>query len=122
MKKRFGFFGGLLVLMIVFFFAQVFGLTSVKTPGRSLEYAQGKTVIYDVSFKESGERLDAVYLKVGTVYNSYGADVSLTVKYSTSKTSSSFTTFAPAVTLGNVYSSADGLDGANYNWIAYGSE
>ncbi len=120
MKKKFGFGGALIVLLLAFFFAQVFALTSFKSTGKSLEYTQGKTVIYDVSFKEDGERLDAVYIKVGSIYNSYGSDVSLTVKYSTSKTSSSFTTFAPAVTLGNVFSSKDGLNGANYNWIAYG--
>lgn len=118
MKKFSAYTWTLICVLAAFFFAQIFGLASFKTTGDSLEYVQGKTVVYNVEFENSNEKLDAVYLNIGSIYTEYGKDVEVTVKYSTSATSTSFSTFGHAIKMGNVYS-ATGINGGNFNWVSY---
>ena len=118
MKKFSVYTWALVCILVAFFCAQIFGLASFKTTGDSLEYLKDKTVVYNVEFDCSGEKLDAVYLNIGSIYTEYGKDAEVTVKYSTSASSTSFSTFGHTVTVGNVYS-ATGVNGANFNWLSY---
>jgi len=117
MKLKNKFTISFIILLAVFFIAQLFTLGSFKNSGKSFEYASGKTVVYAVDLK-SGEKLDDLYIKVGSIYTDYGKPASITLKTSTSSSSTATpTTSFASLTLSNVYG-AEGRVGANYNWIA----
>ena len=106
-----------IILLAVFFIAQLFTLGSLRSSGESLEYASGKTVIYNAEIK-SGEKLDDIYIKVGSIYADYGAAATVTVKTGTSSSSTATpSTSFGSVSIANVYGE-EGRVGANYNWIA----
>ncbi len=117
MKLKNKFTVSFIILLAVFFIAQLFTIGSIKNSGDSFEYASGKTVIYNADMK-SGEKLDDLYIKVGSVYTDYGKSASITIKTSTSSsaTATPSTSFA-TVSLANVFGE-EGRAGANYNWIA----
>lgn len=117
MKLKNKFTISFIILLAVFFIAQLFTIGSVKNSGDSFEYASGKTVIYNADIK-SGEKLDDLYIKVGSVYTDYGKSASITVKTSTSSsaTATPSTSFA-TLSLANVFGE-ESRAGANYNWIA----
>lgn len=118
MKKFSAYTWAIVCVLATFFFAQVFGFASFKTTGDSLEYVKGKTIVYSVEYQTSSEKLDEVYLNIGSIYTEYGQSADITVKYSTSASSTSFSTFGNTVTVGNVYS-ARGINGGNFNWFSY---
>ena len=118
MKKFSAYTWALICVLAAFFFAQVFGFTSFKSTGDSLEYVKNKTITYSLEYQTSSEKLDEVYLNIGSIYTEYGQSAEVTIKYSTSATSTSFSTFGHTVTVGNVYS-ATGINGGNFNWFSY---
>ncbi len=106
-----------IILLAAFFIAQLFTLGSFRSSGEAMEYASGKTVIYKAEIK-SGEKLDDIYIKIGSIYADYGTDATVTIKTSTSSSATATpSTSLGSVSIANVYGK-EGRVGANYNWIA----
>lgn len=118
MKKISVFAWAFLALLVAFFTAGAFALGTTKTTGKALACEADKTAYYTVEL-DSGERLAAVYINVGSVYAPVGGDAVATVEYSASSSSTSnWKKVAPSVTIGNT-ESVEGVSGGNYNWLCY---
>ena len=118
MKKISAYIWAFVVAIVLFFTAGVFTAGSFTTTGGSLAVAKGETVYYDITLT-SGKRLADVYVNIGSVYKKTGENAQVTVKYSTSATSTSFSTFSAARPVANVESETGG---DNYGWIRYNVE
>ncbi len=117
MKIRNKFTVAYFVLIALFFLSQLFTLGTFNAGGESVEYASGKTLVYNVEYASDSEKLGEVYAKIGSVYADYGENATVTVKYSLTSSSSSFTNLTDTgVKFANVYSK-EGLSGKNYNWV-----
>lgn len=115
-KKLSAWVWAFLALMLVFFSVGVATLGSFKTSGKSAIATPDSTLYYAVELK-SGEKLNSVYVKFGSVYTAEGGYAKVTVKTATSANSTaSFSTLGAENKISNVYSK-DGHNGVNYNWF-----
>lgn len=106
------------ILLVVFFTTQFCVMGNFQNTGDSFTVAQNKKVCYQLKFENGQSVVDDVYMNVGTMYVKQGTDVNLTLKSTTSSSTSptSWTT-VKTVKFGNVFSNNNGLNGANYNWV-----
>ena len=122
MKKMNKYALAFLILLCAFFLGQFFAIGSFQTAGDQMYYAKNKRLIYTVSYQNEDERLDDVYVKIGTVYCPYGENVAVTVKYSTATSSTTgFLAFGEPLVLANGHSKT-GVNGGNYNWVAVATD
>ena len=124
MKKLSTYVWAFIVLIVVFFTAGVATLGSAATSGKSAFIHAEEKIYFSLLNADGGansENVKDVYVKIGSVYNEVGEDVTLKAGLSTSQTPTSSTstyfTAAENVVINNVYSEKDGVDGANYNWL-----
>ena len=112
MKKITAYTWAFILVILSFFTVGMFTLGSVKTTGKSMTVVDTKSVYYEL---ESSQSLQAIYLNVGGIHGELGKDAKITVKTSSSA-SSSYSTFGTALNLGNV-TSEKYQSGALYNWV-----
>ena len=124
MKKLSTYVWAFIVLIVVFFTAGVATLGSAATSGKSAFIHAEEKIYFSLLNADGGansENVKDVYVKIGSVYNEVGEDVTLKAGLSTSQTPTSSTstyfTAAENVVINNVYSEKEGVDGANYNWL-----
>lgn len=112
-----GFIWAFVLLFVVFFSTGLATLGTTATTGESATLAAGKAMTFNVSSSTSA-KLDSIYINVGTIYVQQGQTAKVTVKYSTSASSTtSWTTVGGEQKLANVYSNAqNAVSGINYNW------
>lgn len=89
MKKISVWFIAFITMLVVFFTAGVLTLGTTKQTGNGLYYKTDTTVCYNVDLA-TGDAFNAVYLHVGDIRE----QTTLTVRYSTSSSSTSFKKFA----------------------------
>ena len=118
MKKISAYIWAFIAAIVLFFTAGVFTAGSFTTTGDSLAVAKGETVYYDITLT-SGKRLADVYVNIGSIYKKTGESANVAVKYSTSATSTSFSTFSSAKPVANI---AAKTGEENYGWIRYNVE
>ncbi len=118
MKKISAYIWAFIAAIVLFFTAGVFTAGSFTTTGDSLAVAKGETVYYDITLT-SGKRLADVYVNIGSIYKKTGESAGVSVKYSTSATSTSFSTFSNAKPVANI---AAKTGEENYGWIRYNVE
>ncbi len=114
----------LIALIVIYFATGITTLGTTQTTGDSLYLEANKTAYFNVS-RESGEKLDDIYVNIGSIYGTEGAAANVTVKYYSS-TSSSPTTSSTywkelgKVKVGNVYNqyAKGGNAGSNFNWAS----
>lgn len=111
MKKFLNVITAFIAMLAVFFTVSVFTIGTTKHTGESTHYEAGTTVYYEVSKATNKGDLDSVYLNIGAIHTPVGKEATVTVKYSTSSTSTSFTTFGKPLKIENYTS------GENYNWV-----
>ena len=114
MKKITAYTWAFILVILSFFTVGMFTLGSVKTTGDSMTVVKDTTVYYEL---ESSQSLKAVYVNVGGIHGAIGEDAIITVKTSSSLTSTSYSTFGSSLKLGNV-TSEENQSGALYNWVA----
>lgn len=117
MKKITAYTWAFILIILSFFTVGMFTLGSLKTTGNSMTVVKDTTVYYELANSESTQSLKAIYLNVGGIHGELGQDAKITVKTTSSFTSTSYSTFGSALELGNV-TSAENKSGALYNWVA----
>ncbi|MBQ8343326.1 MAG: hypothetical protein IJY21_04385 [Clostridia bacterium] len=112
----------LIALVVIYFATGVTTLGTTQTTGDSFYLEANKTAYFSVS-RESGEKLDDIYVNIGSVYGTEGGAANVTVKYyastsSSPTTSSSYWKELGKVNVDNVYNqyAKDGDAGSNFNW------
>ena len=111
MKKFFNLITVFIAMLAVFFTVSVFTIGAVNHTGESTHYEKGTTLYYEVNKATGKDDLDAIYLNIGAIHAPVGETVTVTVKYSTSSTGTSFSTFGKALKIEN-YTGEQ-----NYNWV-----
>ena len=106
------------LLLVVFFTTQICVMGNTQGTGESLTVVDGKKISYQLKFDGEQTRLDDIYINVGAMYVKQGTDVNMTVKTTTSSstTPTAWTTIK-TLKFGNVFSATNGINGANYNWV-----
>ena len=112
----------LIALVAIYFVTGITTLGTTQTTGDSLYLEANKTAYFNVS-RQSGEKLDDIYVNIGSIYGTEGGTANVTVKYYSSTSSSPATTSSywkelGKVKIGNVYNryAKDGNTGSNFNW------
>lgn len=109
-----------IVLFLVFLAAGFCTIGSFKNTGKALSFfnSDGYTAVYELNYAGNQSRLKAVYVNVGNIYLDPGEDLTITVKRSTSTSSTvQPTASCGSVTIGNFYSEKSGVSGGNFNWV-----
>ena len=119
MKKITAYTWAFILVLITFFTVGMFTLGSTKSTGKSLTVLKDETVYYEL---EKSTAIDGIYINVGAIHSELGMDATITVKTSTSSsstapTNSSWTLFARSVKISN----RNTADGNLYNWVNVGS-
>lgn len=121
LKKITGYTWAFILLVAVFFATGIFTLGNVRSSGDAFYMKANKAAYYTLNL-EDGDKLSAVYVNVGSIYNEVGETAAVTVKICTSSsspTTSSYywKSFGESLTVSNVYSGADdSVNGGNFNW------
>ena len=112
----------LIVLIAIYFVTGITTLGSTQTTGNAFYLEENKTAYFNVS-RESGEKLDDIYVNVGSIYGTETGYATVTVKYysntgSNPTASSSYWKELGKVDIGNIYcgSSIIEVKGSNFNW------
>ena len=82
LKKISGYTWAFVLVVILFLTSGIFLIGSPKTAGDSLLVKTGKTAYFSLE-TEDKDKLDSIYLNLGTMYANVGEDVTVTVKTST---------------------------------------
>ena len=111
------------ILVLALFVLGACTIGGFNSPGGGYFAEEGTTasVYLDYNKDEGGSAvgLDKIYLNVGAIYEEVGSDVTLTFRHAsaTLTTLSWSTSGLGSLKLGNLYSQANGVSNANYNWI-----
>lgn len=121
MKKISAYIWAFIVLICVFFTAGVCTLGSVSTGGEAMFVKSNATVYFsmlDENDAAAGQTVDAVYVKVGTIYKNVDESTTLVASMSTSANSSNATLSSqwPSANTRSVVVKTVS-DGKQYNWI-----
>ena len=123
LKKITAYTWAFIAILVAFFTAGMFTLGSVKDAGDSVFVEKGNVAYYSLSLA-SNEKLDSVYVNVGTIYTDAAKDITVSMKAATSSAPSGTTTTTwPAtgkktITIANFANDQKGsMDNANYNWV-----
>ncbi len=114
MKKYLNLITAFIAMLAVFFTVSVFTIGTTKDTGKSTHYEKGTTVYYTVNMSKS-DSLDSIYVNIGAIHAPVGEEVLVTVKYSTSSTGTSFSSFGKQLKIENYTA------GQNYNWVCVAS-
>ena len=124
LKKISGYTWAFVLVVILFLTSGIFLIGSPKTAGDSLLVKTGKTAYFSLE-TEDKDKLDSIYLNLGTMYANVGEDVTVTVKTSTysapSAALSNWSSDAIVKNVANIASSTADIEGANYNWVLFTS-
>lgn len=123
LKKISGYTWAFILVIVVFLTSGVFLIGSPQTTGETLLVGQGKTAYFSLE-TENTDKLDAIYLNLGTIYTEVGQDVTVTIKTSTySAPSASLSNWSSESKLvkniANLKSDTADINGANYNWVVF---
>lgn len=111
------------LVVLVFLIAGLCTIGSVSSTGRAYRAFPEQEAVFYLDY-QGGNRLDEIWINVGSVYTEIGEDATLTMNYATVPSSSASsiswtgTSRLGDFVFGNIYSaSGDGFSGANYNWV-----
>lgn len=124
-KKITAYTWALILLVVIYFATGITTLGTTQTTGDSLYLEANKTAYFNVTL--DGDKLDDIYVNIGSIYCKETVAVNVTVKQYESKNTTTPTANnnnwkeLRKVKIGNVYcpyvKESEGIVGSNFNWV-----